>query len=72
MPIKPAILGKQAMDCRAYAKALHYIEEEFHDYMKSEREGFRKERDKQGMELMEKLIRYSGRVSGIFSSWLLV
>ena len=55
------------MDCRAYAKALHYIEEEFHEYVKEERsttlsglpekEGQRRERDKQGMELMEKLIR---------------
>lgn len=29
LPIPPHLLGERAMDCRAYAKALHYKEEEF-------------------------------------------
>lgn len=29
LPIEPRILGERAMECRAYAKALHYKEEEF-------------------------------------------
>ncbi|XP_039428931.1 serine/threonine-protein kinase Tor-like [Culex pipiens pallens] len=29
--IDPKILGERAMECRAYAKALHYKEEEFHN-----------------------------------------
>lgn len=29
LPIKPTLLGDRAMDCRAYAKALHYKEAEF-------------------------------------------
>ncbi|XP_059477089.1 serine/threonine-protein kinase mTOR [Neocloeon triangulifer] len=31
LPIKSHILGERAMLCRAYAKALHYKEEEFHN-----------------------------------------
>merc|ERR1719188_619109 len=30
LPLDPAMLGEQAMKCRAYAKALHYKEAEFH------------------------------------------
>ncbi|KAF6208231.1 hypothetical protein GE061_016683 [Apolygus lucorum] len=30
LPLDPQILGEKAMQCRAYAKALHYKEEEFH------------------------------------------
>lgn len=30
LPIDPQLLGERAMHCRAYAKALHYKEEEFH------------------------------------------
>lgn len=30
MPLDPQLLGEKAMQCRAYAKALHYKEEEFH------------------------------------------
>ena len=30
LPLEPALLGQQAMKCRAYAKALHYKEAEFH------------------------------------------
>eukprot|EP00092_Neocalanus_flemingeri_P019853 GFUD01021504.1.p1 GENE.GFUD01021504.1~~GFUD01021504.1.p1 ORF type:complete len:2235 (+),score=707.01 GFUD01021504.1:192-6707(+) len=30
LPLDPAMLGEQAMKCRAYAKALHYKESEFH------------------------------------------
>ena len=30
LPLDPAMLGEQAMTCRAYAKALHYKEAEFH------------------------------------------
>ncbi|KAK6628142.1 hypothetical protein RUM43_001953 [Polyplax serrata] len=30
LPIDPVLLGERAMHCRAYAKALHYKEEEFH------------------------------------------
>lgn len=30
LPIDPILLGERAMHCRAYAKALHYKEEEFH------------------------------------------
>ncbi|XP_059613044.1 serine/threonine-protein kinase Tor [Phlebotomus argentipes] len=29
-PIDPRLLGERAMECRAYAKALHYKEREFH------------------------------------------
>nr|XP_022907797.1 target of rapamycin [Onthophagus taurus] len=29
LPLEPQLLGERAMDCRAYAKALHYKEEEF-------------------------------------------
>ena len=46
------------MECRAYAKALHYVEEEFHEYIKTEKEGGAKHSQSTGMELMEKLIRY--------------
>ena len=30
LPLSPVLLGDQAMKCRAYAKALHYKEDEFH------------------------------------------
>ncbi|XP_060595349.1 serine/threonine-protein kinase mTOR-like [Ruditapes philippinarum] len=30
LPLEASLLGQQAMKCRAYAKALHYKEEEFH------------------------------------------
>lgn len=30
LPLQLQLLGKKAMECRAYAKALHYKEEEFH------------------------------------------
>ncbi|KAK3923760.1 Serine/threonine-protein kinase mTOR [Frankliniella fusca] len=30
LPLDPHLLGERAMQCRAYAKALHYKEEEFH------------------------------------------
>ena len=30
LPLAPVLLGDQAMKCRAYAKALHYKEDEFH------------------------------------------
>ena len=30
LPLSPELLGEQAMKCRAYAKALHYKEDEFH------------------------------------------
>uniref|UniRef100_A0A224XHF0 Serine/threonine-protein kinase TOR n=1 Tax=Panstrongylus lignarius TaxID=156445 RepID=A0A224XHF0_9HEMI len=30
LPLDPQLLGEKAMQCRAYAKALHYKEEEFH------------------------------------------
>ncbi|KAL3862460.1 hypothetical protein ACJMK2_008424 [Sinanodonta woodiana] len=30
LPLDTSLLGQRAMRCRAYAKALHYIEEEFH------------------------------------------
>ncbi|GIY60055.1 hypothetical protein CEXT_707861, partial [Caerostris extrusa] len=30
LPLKSTLLGEKAMECRAYAKALHYKEEEFH------------------------------------------
>ena len=30
LPIESRLLGEQALRCRAYAKALHYKEEEFH------------------------------------------
>ncbi|KAJ1521597.1 hypothetical protein ONE63_003248 [Megalurothrips usitatus] len=30
LPLDPPLLGERAMHCRAYAKALHYKEEEFH------------------------------------------
>ena len=30
LPLEPSLLGEQAMKCRAYAKALHYKEAEFH------------------------------------------
>lgn len=30
LPLESTLLGEQAMKCRAYAKALHYKEEEFH------------------------------------------
>ena len=55
--MRPALLGKQAVECRAYAKALHYVEEEFHEYIKVEKEGGAKHAMGTGMELMEKLIR---------------
>ena len=29
LPLDPTLLGEQAMKCRAYAKALHYKEDEF-------------------------------------------
>ena len=29
LPLDPVLLGEQAMKCRAYAKALHYKEDEF-------------------------------------------
>ena len=31
LPLDPPLLGERAMHCRAYAKALHYKEEEFHE-----------------------------------------
>ena len=30
LPLDPVLLGEQAVKCRAYAKALHYKEDEFH------------------------------------------
>lgn len=30
LPLDISLLGEQAMKCRAFAKALHYKEEEFH------------------------------------------
>lgn len=30
LPLDPQLLGERAMHCRAYAKALHYKEDEFH------------------------------------------
>ena len=30
LPLEASLLGQRAMKCRAYAKALHYKEEEFH------------------------------------------
>ena len=30
LPLDTTLLGERAMKCRAYAKALHYREEEFH------------------------------------------
>lgn len=30
LPLSPVLLGEQAMKCRAYAKALHYKEDDFH------------------------------------------
>ncbi|CAL1276558.1 unnamed protein product [Larinioides sclopetarius] len=30
LPLKSTLLGEKAMECRAYAKALHYKEDEFH------------------------------------------
>ncbi|XP_054720357.1 serine/threonine-protein kinase mTOR-like [Uloborus diversus] len=30
LPLKATLLGEKAMECRAYAKALHYKEDEFH------------------------------------------
>lgn len=30
LPLDSTLLGERAMKCRAYAKALHYREEEFH------------------------------------------
>ena len=30
LPLDPHVLGERAMECRAYAKALHYKEDEFH------------------------------------------
>lgn len=30
MPLDPQLLGERAIHCRAYAKALHYKEEEFY------------------------------------------
>ena len=30
MPLDITVLGEKAMKCRAFAKALHYKEEEFH------------------------------------------
>ena len=30
LPLEPTLLGEQALKCRAYAKALHYKEDEFH------------------------------------------
>ena len=31
LPLDPKLLGRQAMKCKAYAKALHYKETEFHN-----------------------------------------
>jgi FKBP12-rapamycin complex-associated protein len=31
LPLEPQLLGQRAMQCRAYAKALHYKEAEFHE-----------------------------------------
>ena len=31
LPLDPQLLGQRAMQCRAYAKALHYKEAEFHE-----------------------------------------
>ncbi|XP_035780760.1 serine/threonine-protein kinase Tor-like [Anopheles albimanus] len=36
LKIDPKILGERAMECRAYAKALHYKEEEFHQQQQKE------------------------------------
>ena len=58
LPLRPALLGRQAVESRAYAKALHYVEEEFHEYFKTEKVGVAKHSQSTGMELMEKLIRY--------------
>ena len=30
LPLDTSLLGERAMKCRAYAKALHYKEEDFH------------------------------------------
>ena len=30
LPLDSSLLGERAMKCRAYAKALHYKEDEFH------------------------------------------
>ena len=30
LPVEASLLGLKAMECRAYAKALHYQEEQFH------------------------------------------
>ena len=30
LPLDPKLLGRQAMKCKAFAKALHYKETEFH------------------------------------------
>ena len=30
LPLEISLLGEKAMDCRAYAKALHYLEDQFH------------------------------------------
>ncbi|GFS99114.1 hypothetical protein TNCV_822401 [Trichonephila clavipes] len=36
LPLKSTLLGEKAMECRAYAKALHYKEDEFHKGPSSE------------------------------------
>ncbi|XP_058826350.1 serine/threonine-protein kinase Tor [Topomyia yanbarensis] len=38
--IDPKILGERAMECRAYAKALHYKEEEFHNMKEKDQSVF--------------------------------
>ena len=36
LPLDTSLLGQRAMRCRAYAKALHYKEEEFHRGLNAE------------------------------------
>lgn len=46
LPLEVTLLGERAMRCRAYAKALHYKEDEFHN-------------NKPGTDVFEALIRYT-------------
>jgi len=55
--VRAELLGRQAVGCRAYAKALHYIEEEFHEHIKERKGGLKASHQTTGMELLEKLIR---------------
>lgn len=36
MPLETKLLGQRAIRCRAYAKALHYKEDEFHRNLETE------------------------------------